>query len=287
MTQLWGGQRVPVTFLSGYLGAGKTSLLNHLLATADRRLAVMVNDVGDIAVDAALLARRTDGVIELTNGCVCCSLTDGFISALDEIRSRPRPDHVVIELSGVADPARVTAWASTAGFRLDGVVTLADVDQLHDRWSQPRTQDTVERQLRVADLLVRTKLDLASADSMAAANRLLATFGDGAAVVDAVDGALDANVVLGVHGSERTIDVADDTPAVHVVSTLHPHLADRASLALWIEDLPPTVVRAKGVVACTDGTRWRLDVVGRRHRVVAESSNPSAQIGVVTIAVPT
>jgi len=277
MTQLWGGQRVPVTFLSGYLGAG--------LATADRRLAVMVNDVGDIAIDAELLARRTDGVIELTNGCVCCSLTDGFVSALDEIRSRPRPDHVVIELSGVADPARVTAWASTAGFRLDGVVTLADVDQLHDRWSHRRTQDTVERQLRAADVLVRTKIDLASADSMAAANRLLAAFGDGAAVVDAIDGTLDANIVLGVHGTERTVDVAVDAPAPHVVSTMHPQLADRTSLALWIEDLPPTVVRAKGIVACTDGTHWRLDVVGRRHRVVATSPNTSAQTGVVTIAV--
>ena len=78
MSELWGGRRAPVTLLGGYLGSGKTTLLNELLASADRRYAVLVNDIGAVNVDAALVARRDGDTIELTDGCVCCSLVDGF-----------------------------------------------------------------------------------------------------------------------------------------------------------------------------------------------------------------
>ncbi len=130
----WDGRRVPMTLLGGYLGSGKTTLLNDLLRRTDRPIAVLVNDVGEINIDAALLQRRSADTIELTDGCVCCSISESLGSTLADMRRRPTPpDHVVIELSGVADPTQVMPWAESDGFRLDGVVVLVDATNFRER----------------------------------------------------------------------------------------------------------------------------------------------------------
>ncbi|CAE7836277.1 cobW, partial [Symbiodinium sp. KB8] len=107
----WDGRRVPITFVGGYLGAGKTSAINEVLSVADRPIAVVVNDAGAINLDARLIKGCDGDAIELTDGCVCCTSIDDMGAALDTIRSRPEPpDHLVIELSGIAEPDNVTPW---------------------------------------------------------------------------------------------------------------------------------------------------------------------------------
>ena len=159
----WDGRRVPVTLLGGYLGAGKTTVINEVLARTDQPIAVLVNDVGEVNVDAALVRRRHGDTIELTDGCVCCSLAGGLAEAFEGLRERSTPPgHVIVELSGIADPARVVPWASSPGFSLDGVVVLVDAEQFPQRLNDPATAASVEIQLVAADLLVLTKLDLAT-----------------------------------------------------------------------------------------------------------------------------
>lgn len=281
--QVWLGGRVPVTLLAGYLGAGKTTVVNQLLASTERRLAILVNDVGQIAVDAELLSRRTDGVIELTNGCVCCSLAGGFVDALEEIRSRPRPDHVVIELSGVAEPARIAPWASTAGFRLDGVMTLVDIDQIADRHNHPRTRDTVERQIGASDVVLRTKIDLASPADASEANKLIARLAPSAPVVDVVDGMIDEALLLGVHRNEPAVEATHPVPNPHHVEVVDRPFKDRDGLDDWLAQRSPEVVRIKGTVCCADGSTWRVDVVGARQRVVAEERQESNGLVVISV----
>ena len=102
---------VPFTLLGGYLGAGKTTLVNRLLATTDRRLVVLVNDVGAINVDVALIASHDGETLTLSNGCVCCAIADDLGPALERVRELAAgpnpPEQVIMELSGVAEPARV------------------------------------------------------------------------------------------------------------------------------------------------------------------------------------
>ena len=181
----WDGRRVPVTFVGGYLGAGKTTAINEVLAAADRPIAVVVNDAGAINIDAALIKGCDGNSIELTDGCVCCTSIDDMGAALDTVRSRPEPpDHLVIELSGVAEPKNVLPWGRSAGFLLDGVVIVVAVDQLIDADLPEWVRLHIEAQIGAADLLVLTKSDLVDTEAVTAARDRLATLAPTTPVID-------------------------------------------------------------------------------------------------------
>ena len=148
----------------GNLGAGKTTLVNHVLRhNAARRFAVLVNDFGQINIDADLIAGQEDGTIALTNGCVCCSLAGGFVVVLSALRERqPPPEHVIVEASGVSDPHKIAQYGHMPGDRLDGTVVVADAEAVRQRAADPRCGAQVRQQLLGADLLVLNKSDLVS-----------------------------------------------------------------------------------------------------------------------------
>ncbi len=288
----WGGRRVPMTLLGGYLGAGKTTIVNRALAGAGeqgRRLAVLVNDVGDVAVDAALVAARHDDTIELTNGCICCSLVDGFAVALEALRQRPAPpDQVLVELSGVAEPDRVRAWAHTAGFRPDGVVVAVAADQVVDRLADARVGELVAAQLASADLVLLTRSDLV-AD--AAPARAAVRTRSGAPVLDVRDGDVGLGVLLGPTVGEpaarRTRQPAR-TSVDHVTATVHAPPVPLGELEDRLGLLDPAVVRVKGVVETSDRGLVLVQRVGARSAVVAASraglDAPGTPTGLVVIA---
>lgn len=283
---LWGGRRVPVTLLGGYLGAGKTTVVNHLLGNAGgRRIAVLVNDLGSVQVDAALVGEVHDDTIELTNGCVCCSLVDGFAVALEQLRQRPAPpDHVVIELSGVAEPHRVVPWTSTAGFRLDAVVVVADADQIVERAGDDRLADLVDAQLGSADLVLITKADLVGPADVTARLGWIADRTDAPHLL-VHDGAVDPSVLLGVLRPDRGGAPNDGgSPRVD-----HPHAVavvargTPAALQRRLDRLPDDVVRAKGTVATSDGSRL-VQCVGRRRRIDPWSGSADDRLVVIGLS---
>ena len=159
---------LPLTIIGGFLGAGKTTLIQRLLThTEGRRIAVLVNDFGKLNIDAKLIAQAGADTIELTNGCVCCSIGDDLNGALIQLESRASDfDHVVIEASGVSDPWKIAQIGLlNAGYRLDGVIVLVDAASVQDLLNNPRYEDTVIRQCRRADLLLVNKIDLVSDDA--------------------------------------------------------------------------------------------------------------------------
>ena len=161
---------VPVTVVAGYLGAGKTTLINELLAHEHgRRLAVLVNDFGAVNIDEALIAEHRGQTISLRNGCICCSIADELGDALDRVLAlEPPPDQVVVEASGVADPANVAAYGQGwPGCRLDAVIVLADAETVRAKSRDQFVGELVTRQLHRADIVMVTKCDLVTETELA------------------------------------------------------------------------------------------------------------------------
>lgn len=265
----WDGRRVPVTLLGGYLGAGKTTLINRILTESDRAVAVLVNDVGAINVDARLLRRRSETVIEFTDGCVCCSLSDGLGRAFDTLRAAPRPpDHVVLELSGVAEPSRVVPWTASAGFGLDGVVIAVDAADLVRQLADPVIGPTVQGQVRAADVVVLTKLDLATRELERATRREVDALAPGVPILDAGQTGVAGVLALGAR-RDRPIDLPPPTLFdVHQTSLVPlPSPGTEAEIRAVVDALPDDVLRAKGIAMTPDGHRWLIQVVGRRRRI--------------------
>jgi G3E family GTPase len=193
---------VPVLLVAGYLGAGKTTLLNHLLADPGRRrIATIVNDFGAIDIDAALLGAVSDDVISLKNGCICCSLQGDLLRTLSSVIKRdPRPDAIVIETSGVSDPAEIIRnLMDPVIFKvapLETVVTLVDARRVID---MPDLADDAlwRSQLRAADFVLLTKTDLLDAEERVEVEQVIAKHKPKAAVFDVVQGAVAPDLLFG------------------------------------------------------------------------------------------
>lgn len=153
---------LPMTIVSGYLGAGKTTLVNSILSgDHSLHIAVLVNDFGKIAIDETLIGQRDGDVVALANGCMCCQIGGDLYDAIDRIlRMRERFDHLLIETSGVADPVRIAQIAiAEPDLELSQTVVLVDTVNFTDVVADPRLSDTLLRQIRAADLVLLTKID--------------------------------------------------------------------------------------------------------------------------------
>lgn len=275
----WDGRRVPMTFVGGYLGAGKTTIINEVLAAADRPIAVIVNDVGSINIDASLIRRHSGGLIEVTNGCVCCSSIEGMGAALDQLRARTiPPDHVVVELSGVADPQRMLPWSQSAGFALDGLVVVVAADQLVTAALPEWVQEQLHTAITAADMLILTKCDVMPDKTAADAKLVLRGLANDTPVLVSERGSpitTSAAQVLRL-GARRPSWLAPGLPDIapatlfdaHEVTVVpFPSPTTLDKLTKWLAEFrarTPGLVRAKGIAVTTDSGLVLVQVVGVR-----------------------
>jgi cobalamin biosynthesis protein CobW len=267
--------RVPATIVTGFLGAGKTSLVRHLLAHAGgRRLAVIVNEFGELGIDRGLLAGcgdvacNEDDIVELANGCLCCTVADDFLPTLTRLLDRAGPpEHILIETSGLALPkplVQAFAWPEVkTRTTVDGVLTMIDAAEIAaDRYrmdpnlshDQP-IAEVFEDQLACADLVILNKTDLvdpAMRDALKAgvASRLR----PGVRLVAASHGRVPAAVALGMAAAAEDDLMA--RPSVHDAAGEHDH-----------DDFESFVVTV-GAIADAEAFRARIDAVLQVHPVL-------------------
>jgi cobalamin biosynthesis protein CobW len=293
--------RVPCTIVTGFLGSGKTTLIRHVLANANgRRLAVIVNEFGDVGIDGEILkgcgdaACPEENIVELANGCLCCTVADEFVPALDQILARePRIEHIVIETSGLALPkplVQAFQWpAIKSRVTVDGVVAVVDGAALAggrvaanlDALSAQRAADTAlshddpieevfEDQIACADLVVLNKRDLLDAGGIGRAVAAIENALPRAVrIVTVADGKVDPAALLGLGvGTEDDIEnrkTRHDSEAEHdhddfesfVVAL--PEMGDPAAITTRIANLAEAhnVLRIKGFAAVS-GKKLRL-----------------------------
>jgi G3E family GTPase len=254
----------PFTVIGGFLGAGKTTLLNRVLAGArGPRYAVLVNDFGALAIDEALISAHDGQTIALANGCICCSMSDGFITAMLTLMQAPeRFDHVLIEASGVSEPDRIMDFARLDPLLSpDAILVLVDAETLAARMSDPKVGEVVATQIRTADILVLNKTDLVSRETTETVETSLRSLNPTAPVLRSAKGDVPLNVVLGtglhVTGDSRDRDHHDhhlhhaeeffDTRTFTAAEPL-----DRDAFVRFAEALPASIIRGKGVLVFAD-----------------------------------
>jgi cobalamin biosynthesis protein CobW len=310
-------EKIPVTIITGFLGAGKTTLVRHLMQNPQgRRLAILVNEFGDLGIDGDILKGCADAncpedaIVELTNGCLCCTVADDFVPTIEALLARPQaPDHILIETSGLALPKpllKAFEWpALRSRITVDGVIAVADAEavaggrfapdlaaiarqRLADQSIDHDTPlgEVFEDQVACADIVILNKADLVSHDQLAAARKtVLAEAPRSIPVLDVTEGRIDPRVLLGLGAAAE--DDLDARPSHHedhddhdhddfetIVVTL-PSGADAETIIGRLETIARDhgVLRAKGYVAVT-GKPMRLLVQGVGTRVRAQFDRP-------------
>jgi len=303
--------KIPVTIITGFLGAGKTTLIRHMLENAGgRRLALIINEFGDVGVDGAILKScgidtcPEENIVELANGCLCCTVADDFIPAIEALLARsPQPDHIVIETSGLALPKPLVKAFDWPDIRtrltVDGVIAVVDGAAVADgrfvedpikvavqRAADPTAdhenplEEVYEDQLLCADLVVLNKADLMDAAGLArVSGEIRASIPRAVRIVETREGRIDPSILLGL-----TAAVEDDLaqrPSHHDGEEGHDHddfdsfvadipaTADPAVLLAHLASVAEQfdVLRMKGFIE-VQGKPMRLLVqgVGQRFR---------------------
>jgi G3E family GTPase len=297
-------QRLPLTVIGGFLGAGKTTLVNRWLREAEgQRIAVLVNDFGALNIDAALIAGTSGDTIALTNGCVCCQIGDDLSRALIQVlESGTRFDAVVIEASGVSDPWRIAQMGMAAPeLGLEGVIVLVDAAAVMGQARDPLLADTLERQLRAADLVVINKVDGVTAEDLARVREWVTAVAgrtpqyetsqaelpkvlrEGLSLADAREGRGCAHVGCDhedhAHDAHHHHGELFDSWSCRPLQTF-----DAGALRAWLRDTPVGLLRLKGLVR-TGEAEWSEIQFAGRHGTLRKAEVPADGAAVVAIGV--
>jgi len=264
--------RTPITLITGPLGSGKTTLLRHILATQTAKIAIVMNEFGEMAIDTKVIEGKNVRIAELGGGCVCCSLLGEFETAINEIIEKIAPERIVIETTGLAEPEALVFNIQEAlpQCRLDGIVSVIDADMLI---RFPELGHTTRLQIEGADILLLNKIDLIEPPQVEPLERKLRKINATAAIVRTERCRIDPELLFGI-GRERKIAAPEHQhqPEFESFAFTSDKIFFRDCFEEFVNGLPSSVVRAKGFICFADGGQLFNFVAGRSELEPFESN---------------
>ena len=255
--------RTSITLITGPLGSGKTTLLRHILATRREKIAIVMNEFGEIAIDTKVIEGKNVRIAELGGGCVCCSLLGEFGAAVNEIIEKIAPERIVVETTGLAEPEALVFNIQEAlpRCRLDGVVSVIDADMLV---RFPEIGHTTRLQIEGADILLLNKIDLVEPAQIEPLESKLHQINSTAEIIRTERCRIDPELLFGI-GRQTKIERPEHLhqPEFESFAFHSDKIFSRDCFEAFAAGLPANVIRAKGFICFTDGTQLFNFVAGR------------------------
>ena len=286
-------QGMPVTIITGFLGSGKTTLLNYILQNCqDLKVAVLVNEFGDINIDSQLLVSVDENMMELTNGCICCTINDGLLDAVYSVLERnDRIDYLIVETTGIADPLPIALTFLGTDLqdltRLDAILTLVDAETFTEDHFQ---SDAALNQIAYGDIILLNKTDLVSEKTVNELEHLICDVKTGARILRSQYGKVPLPLILDVGFSQSALFASTKESSHHHHHTEHHHHSDHLAndgfmsvsfqsdrpfslvkFQKFLEDLDKNIFRAKGILWFKESSlRHIFQLSGKRIELQTE-----------------
>jgi G3E family GTPase len=268
--------KIPVVVVTGYLGSGKTTLLKNILKGTKKKVAVLMNEFGEIGIDTKIIKGKNVDIKEMLGGCVCCSLTGELEAAIGEVLEKTKPDMIVTETTGVAEPdAIVTNIRNMRGVKLDSVVTVVDADAFV---KFPSLGHTGRLQIEGADVILLNKMDLVKAGDIDGIVRALQQINPQARIIKTTYSNVDTDSILGVTVEKparehEPHDASEFESFTYTSRRVH----GQPSFVKFVQKIPREIYRAKGYVMFPEGSHI-FSFVNGRHEISKSDSGTETEI---------
>ena len=293
--------RIPVTIIAGFLGSGKTTLVNHIIASnRGMKIGVIVNDFGEIDIDSNLIVSASDEILEIRNGCICCSTNGDLRVAVSKLfNNNTLPEYLIIESTGIGDPLPIVKTFMRPEFirqaRVDSIVTVVDVENIQDSLSDI---SVIKNQIKFADFILLNKCDRVPEQAVNTVEALIREFNNDSRILMTVKCSVPLEVILGARvNTENMIALQNNHHSDNCDHECHAHnesnhgfisvafssneLLDPDKFQDFLQNIPSSIFRAKGFLRTTQSDQgYIFHLIAKRFTLDAdqETRNPQNQL---------